>query len=368
MADCPFPDARILVVDDEASNLRALSGILRSAGYHNVITTTNPHDALGLYSEQEPDLLLLDLHMPELDGLAVLERLGEMAVPQSYTPVLVLTGDSSAWARRQALSNGAKDFLTKPFEVDEVLLRIQNLLETRYLHREITAEKQVLEERFRQRTDQLEGAHLDTLERLAVAAEFRDDETGRHTERVGEVAALLGRAAGLAEEDLVLLRRAAPLHDLGKIGIPDSILRKPGPLTAEEWEVMKTHTTTGARILAGGRSRVIRRAEEIALWHHERWDGTGYPEGRSGEAIPLAARIVAVADVFDALTSDRVYRKAWPADDVLAYIERYAGQHFDPRMAGLCSRPDVREGLLTVRRAAMEARAAGRGQDTEAVA
>jgi putative two-component system response regulator len=344
-----YSSARILVVDNEDSNVRTLSRILKAAGYTNVVATTDPTQVLTLFAEQEPDLVLLDLHMPVLDGVAVLERLAEVATPHSYLPVLVLTGDSSQQARRRALSKGAKDFVTKPFEVDEVLLRIRNLLETKYLHREIATENVVLEQRVRERTAELEDAHLDTLERLAVAAEFRDDDTGRHTERVAAISAHLARAAGMDDEKIESVRRAAPLHDLGKIGIPDSILRKPGSLTAEEWDIMKTHTTAGARILGGGRSRVIRLAEEIALSHHERWDGTGYPEGRAGEAIPLSARVVAVADVFDALTSDRVYRKAWAPGDVLAHIQSHAGTHFDPTLARLCTQPLVWQAFLAVR-------------------
>ena len=349
MPESPFADAQILVVDDEEVNVRALTRILRAAGYPKVLSTTDPTAVSGLYREQDPDVVLLDLHMPKLDGYAVLKQLRSAAGPQAYVPVLVLTGDSSPEARRRALSAGAKDFLTKPFEVGEVLLRIRNLLETRYLHREITTQNQLLEERVRQRTGELEGAYLDTLERLAIAAEFRDDETGRHTERVGEVAALLGSALGLPEEDLFLIRRAAPLHDVGKIGIPDAVLRKPGPLTGEEWEIMKTHASIGARILAGGRSRVVQLAEEIALHHHEQWDGEGYPAGVGGEAIPLPGRLVMVADVYDALTSDRVYREAWPAEKVLAYIRQYAGRRFDPRIAVLCERPGVRRMLLGIR-------------------
>jgi putative two-component system response regulator len=344
-----FSSARILVVDNEAANVRTLSKILRSAGYTNIVSTTDPTQVLTLFAEQEPDLVLLDLHMPVLDGVAVLERLAEVVQPQSYLPVLVLTGDSSQQARRRALTKGAKDFVTKPFELDEVLLRIRNLLETRYLHREIASENVVLEQRVRERTADLEGAHLDTLERLAVAAEFRDDDTGRHTERVASISALLARAAGYSEDEVELVRRAAPLHDLGKIGIPDAILRKPGPLTPDEWEVMKTHTTAGARILSGSRSRIMRLAEEIALSHHEKWDGTGYPEARRGDAIPLVARIVTVADVFDALTSDRVYRKAWAPDAVLAHIQSNAGLHFDPTLVELCIQPLVWQGFLAVR-------------------
>jgi len=345
----PFADARILVVDDEETNVHALTRILRAAGYVNVLWTTDPRTVASLYQKHDPDVILLDLHMPHLDGIGVLRQLRVIMRPQAYVPVLVLTGDYTPEARRRALSEGAKDFLTKPFEVDEVLLRIRNLLETRYLHREITTQNQLLEKRVRERTVELEGAYLDTLERLASAAEFRDDETGRHTERVGEVAALLGGALDMPEEDLFLIRRAAPLHDVGKIGIPDAILRKPGPLTGEEWEVMKTHADIGARILSGGRSRVVQMAEEIARYHHEQWNGEGYPHGVSGEAIPLSGRLVMVADVYDALTSDRVYREAWPTEMVLAYIREHAGQRFDPRVAALCDRPDVRGMLLDVR-------------------
>jgi putative two-component system response regulator len=344
-----FSSARILVVDNEDANVRTLSHILRAAGYTNVVATTDPTKVMGLFAQQQPDLVLLDLHMSVLDGVAVLERLAEAAAPETYLPVLVLTGDSSQQARRSALSKGAKDFVTKPFEVDEVLLRIRNLLETKYLHRAIAARNTLLEQRVRDRSGELEGAHLDTLKRLAVAAEFRDDDTGRHTERVATIAALLGRAAGMGEEEVELLRRAAPLHDLGKIGIPDAILRKQGALTPTEWEVMKTHTTAGARILGGGRSRVMRLAETIALSHHERWDGSGYPEALTGDAIPLAARVVAVADVFDALTSDRVYRKAWAAQEVRVHLQADAGAHFDPALAHLTVQPLLWQALLSVR-------------------
>ena len=349
MVDPGFAAARILVVDDEESNVRTVARVLRAGGYEHVSTTTDATELLALYHRAHPDLILLDLHMPKRDGLALLEELRGAAGPQSYLPVLVITGDTSAEARRRALLAGAKDFVTKPFEVDELLLRIRNLLETRRLHREIVSQNQLLERRVTERTAELEGAYLDTLERLAIAAEFRDDETGRHTERVGETAALLGAALGMSDDDVFLVRRAAPLHDVGKIGIPDAILRKPGSLTAEEWEVMRTHTTIGAQILSGGRSHVVRLAEEIALTHHEHWDGEGYPRGLRGDGIPLVGRLVMVADVFDALTSDRVYRKAWPSEQVLAYIRQYSGKRFDPRITAVLERNEVRHTLLAIR-------------------
>jgi putative two-component system response regulator len=341
-------NARVLIVDDEPANISALGRVLTAAGYQ-VLATTSPLEGLRLYHEQAPEIMLLDLHMPELDGIGVIHRLKRALPSQAFLPVVVLTGDTSPDARRRVLAAGAKDFVAKPFDMDEVLLRIRNLLETGRLYREIKNQNQLLEERVRERTAELEGASLDTLERLAIAAEFRDDETGRHTERVGEIATLLGTVLGLAEEELFLIRRAAPLHDVGKIGIPDSILRKPGPLTGDEWEIMKGHASIGARILSGGRSRVVQFAEEIALSHHEHWDGQGYPKGLAGEAIPLAGRLVMVADVFDALTSDRVYRKAWPVDKVMAYIRQYAGKRFDPRIAALLDGDEVRQTLFRIR-------------------
>lgn len=190
---------------------------------------------------------------------------------------------------------------------------------------------EILEYKVRERTADLEEAQLEILERLALAAEFRDDETGLHTQRVGRTSAILARAIGLPEEQVDLIQQAAPLHDVGKLGIPDGILRKPGKLTAEEFEVMKTHTSIGAQILSGSRFPILQMAEEIALTHHERWDGTGYM-GLAGERIPLSGRIVTLADVFDALTNDRIYRKAVPLEDALAEIELQRGRHFDPEL------------------------------------
>jgi putative two-component system response regulator len=348
MARTHFTDARILLVDDEPTGINALTRILTAAGYHDLLATSDPTEVERLCRERTPDLLLLDYHMPVMDGVAVLERL--RATPTaSYLPVLMLTGDASAPVRRRSLAAGASDFVSKPVEMDEVLLRIRNLLEIRCLHRRMALQNQLLETRVAERTAELDDAHLDTLERLALAAEFRDDETGRHTERVGEAAAVLAAALGLPDEEVFLIRRAAPLHDVGKIGVPDAVLRKPGPLTESEWVTMKEHTTIGARILSGGRSRVVRLAEQIALSHHEHWDGGGYPEGLAGDGIPLAGRIAMVADVFDALSSERVYRGAWGVHRVLDYIRSHAGRRFDPRVANLCEQPAVRGALIALR-------------------
>ena len=328
MSQRSFRHARIMIVDDEPGNVDLLKRVLERAGFHKLDSTNDPREAVALYVESRPDLILLDLHMPHLDGLAVMDRLNEI-VEASYLPILMLTGDISPEARRDALSRGAKDFVNKPFNADEVLLRIRTLLETRFLYLQIQSQNQMLEAKVRERTRELEAAQIEIIERLARAAEFRDDNTGQHTERVGQMAALLARELGLSDSEVSLIRRAAPLHDVGKIGIPDSILLKLGKLTSAEFELVKTHTTIGARILSGSRFALLRMAEEIAFSHHEQWDGRGYA-GLVGHQIPLAGRIVTVADVFDALTQKRPYKAAWPVEEAVAEIERQRGRQFDP--------------------------------------
>jgi putative two-component system response regulator len=324
--------ARLLIVDDQEANVLVLERLLRRSGYTAIASTTDPRQACALVAGHQPDLVLLDLHMPYLDGFAVLEQLGGVNPPDAYLPILVLTADITPAAKQRALSLGAKDFLTKPFDATEVLLRIGNLLHTRALHLHLRRENGTLEEQVRARTQELEAAELETLERLARTAEYRDDDTGEHTRRVGDLAGALARAVGLPADEALLIARAAPLHDVGKIGIPDGILLKPGRLTDEERTHMQTHTSIGARLLAGSRFPLLRLAEEIALTHHERWDGSGYPCGLAEAAIPLAGRIVAVVDVFDALTHERPYKRAWGVDEALAELARHAGRQFDPQL------------------------------------
>ena len=308
--------------------MELLRRLLSRAGFHKIESTNDPRDVVPLYVQTRPDLILLDLHMPHMDGLEVMDRLNEIA-EASYLPILMLTGDMAPEARREALSRGAKDFVNKPFNSDEVLLRILTLLETRFLYLQIQSQNQLLEAKVRDRTRELESAQIEIIERLARAAEFRDDTTGQHTERVGQMAALLARELGLPDSQVSLIRRAAPLHDVGKIGIPDAILLKLGKLTPAEFELVKTHTTIGARILSGSRFALLRLAEEIAFSHHEQWDGSGYA-GLVGDQIPLAGRIVTVADVFDALTQKRPYKAAWPRSEAIAEIDRQRGRQFDP--------------------------------------
>lgn len=321
--------ARILIVDDENANVLLLLRVLQRAGFRELKSATDPRHVLPIFTEFKPDLVLLDLHMPHLDGYAVMEQLRSRIAPSEYLPILVLTADATTAAKQRALSGGARDFLTKPLDATEVVLRIRNLLETRSLHQALQDQNAGLEAKVRERTAALQDAQLEILSRLASAAEYRDDETGEHAQRVGSLAAYLAGAVGLSDEQTELVRLAAPLHDVGKIGVPDAILLKPGSLSDEEFEIMKTHTTIGAGIMSGSRSPLLQLAEEIALYHHEKWDGTGYA-GLSSDGIPIAARLVSVADVFDALTHDRPYREGWPVEKAITYIRDQSGHHFDP--------------------------------------
>jgi putative two-component system response regulator len=338
---------RILIVDDQDQNIRLLTRILTKAGYESVASTTNSDEALALHLEFKPDLVLLDLHMRGKDGFQVLEEI-MLQSGNDYLPVLMVTADDSPEVKRQALALGAKDFVGKPFDSAEVLLRINNLLETHFLYRKLRGQNTELEKKVADRTRELEESQVEVLERLAAAVEFRDDDTGNHTRRVAQVSALLAKAVGLDTTSIELIKRAAPLHDIGKVGIPDNILLKAGPLTAEEFETMKTHTVIGSRMLSKGRSELVRVSQRIARSHHEWWDGSGYPDRVSGQSIPLEARIVAAADFLDALTHERPYRPARGMEETLAEIRRRSGTHFDPTIAKALLSIDWRAGTALV--------------------
>jgi putative two-component system response regulator len=328
----PFSEiqkARILIVDDQESNLLLLQKLLQSAGYSNLLTVADPVQVPDLYLAFRPDLLLLDLHMPKLDGFEVMAMLNA-AIRDDYLPILVLTADITTPTRLRALEMGAKDFLTKPFDQVEVVTRIRNMLEVRLLHNRLKEQNAILEQKVRERTQELVETRLEIIHRLGRAAEYRDKGTGLHILRISHISAALARAAGLPTARREVIMSASPMHDIGKIGIPDSILLKQGKLDAEEWEVMKTHTTIGAELLAGHDSVLMNAAASIAVTHHERWDGNGYPNGLAGEAIPIEGRIVALSDVFDALLSERPYKKAWPMEAAIEEIDALKGKAFDP--------------------------------------
>jgi putative two-component system response regulator len=336
LQDSLLPSLKILIVDDEPVNVIVLEQFLQEDGYTQIKGVTDPRLVPALLEDYRPDLVVLDLLMPHMDGFQVLRHVTASLPPGTYLPVLVLTADATLETRRRALEHGATDFLIKPFDEVEVLLRIKNLLRTRHQHVMLHHVNAHLEQKVEERTQtlltyqrDLELSQLEVLQRLARAAEYRDDETGQHTHRVGRTAAMLAQLLGSGAMECELIECAAPLHDVGKIGISDLILLKPGKLTPQEFDVIKTHTTIGAGILSGGQSDIIQMAESIALTHHERWDGTGYPQGLSGENIPLIGRIVAVADVFDAFTHDRPYKRAWPVEDAVREITAQRGRQFD---------------------------------------
>ncbi|MGI9626165.1 MAG: HD-GYP domain-containing protein [Longimicrobiales bacterium] len=319
-------------MDDDDAVTDPLERIIRRAGYSNVRIHKDGETAVQAYHSAKPDLLLLDVHMPSRSGLEILQELNEAVPSEERIPIVMLTGDHDPAVQEQALACGAKDFIVKPFESIPVLLRLRNLLQGLQVERELRHQKESLEERVTERTRALAEAQVEILRRLALAAEYRDDVTGHHAERVGVLSALIADAMGLDGETIRLIRRAAPLHDVGKIGIPDAILMKPGPLSTAEFEVMKTHTTIGGRILSGSRFEVLQVARTIALNHHERWDGNGYNPGAGGDEIPLVGRIVAVADVFDSLCHERPYKPARPAKEAIDVITRSSGSAFDPQV------------------------------------
>ncbi|MCK4710084.1 MAG: HD domain-containing protein, partial [Gammaproteobacteria bacterium] len=271
-----------------------------------------------------------------MDGFELIEKL--ISLDDNFLPpILVLTAQQAQEYRQRGLDLGARDFITKPFVVNELLARVKNQLEMRQAQALLRDQNQHLEEMVRERTIELQIAHqqlhesrLQVVRRLGRAAEYRDNETGLHIIRMSYISVILGRAAGMSEEDLDLLLNASPMHDIGKIGVPDSILLKPGKFEPEEWEIMKTHAQIGADILSGDDSPMMSMAREIALAHHEKWDGSGYPGGIKGEGIPLVGRVAALADVFDALTSERPYKKAWAVNDAVEFIKENSGSHFDP--------------------------------------
>jgi putative two-component system response regulator len=332
MSETSLRSAPILVVDDEQTNVLFIQRLLEQWGYRNVAATTDSGQVVDLCERLQPDLLLMDLHMPQPDGFALLELLAPWMTKKGYLPIMVLTADASREAKERALSMGAKDFLSKPLDTPEVRVRVKNLLETRRLHRDLQHHNDLLEQRVQVRTADLEQSRLEILDRLALAAEYRDDETHQHAKRIARTTTLLARELGFSAKTVRQIRHTAPIHDIGKIGIPDQILLKPGKLTAAEFEVIKTHTTIGAQMLSGSDAPLLQMAEQIALTHHERWDGTGYPNRLAGDRIPVTGRIVAVADVFDALTHERPYKEAWPLDRATQEIISQAGRQFDPQV------------------------------------
>jgi len=325
-------NARILIIDDQKLHSHFLKEILSHEGYTNIHCLNDPLKTIATCNDFHPNVLILDLLMPQLDGFQIIEQLRDFR-ENFHLPILAISADKSSDIRIRALQCGATDYLNKPFENIEIFIHIRNMIELSILHHQIASQNKLLELKVNERTKELRYTQYDIIRRLAAAAEFRDGDTGIHIIRMSQYAMKLGQALGLDEAQCDLLHHASPLHDVGKIGIPDSILLKPGKLTPEEFEIMKTHTSIGAKILAGSDSPVMKMAEVIALTHHERWDGKGYPYGIKGDEIPFIGQICSVVDVFDALTSERPYKKAWSFEAAIAEIQTMSGLNFNPKVA-----------------------------------
>lgn len=326
-------EAKILIVDDQPANVTLIEKMLDIDGYLNVISTTDPTQVEAIYMEQNSDLVLLDLNMPVMDGYQVLSKIRE--VDPDYPPIIVLTAQSDRESRIKALDLGARDFLAKPFDRVELMTRIRNMLEVRIMTKAIKNQNLVLDGMVKERTQELNDTRLEVIRRLGRAAEYRDDMTGFHIIRMSQYSQLLALAAGMSEAEAEVVLNASPMHDIGKIGIPDRVLLKPGKLDAEEWKIMQTHVDIGVEILSGSNSILMNMAAEIAQNHHEKWDGSGYPCALKGEDIPLTGRVVAIADVFDALTTERPYKKAWPIEEAIEFLKGQSGKHFDPKLVEL---------------------------------
>lgn len=325
--------ARILIVDDTLENIQVLGLLLRQKNYQ-IVVARNGREALDAVERMQPDLILLDAMMPEMDGFETCRRI-KASEENNTIPIIFLTALNDRDDILKGLELGAVDYISKPFNATELLVRVNTHLSLYLL-------QQDLEQRVKQRTvalrqalENVEEAHLDTIERLVLAAEFKDEDTATHIQRMSRYSALLARRVGLPEEEVNLLEVASQMHDVGKIGIPDSILLKPGKFTDDEFYIMKQHPLLGARILGGSPSKLLQIGQTIAMSHHEKWDGSGYPNGTKGEKIPLWGRICAVADVFDALTSARPYKKPFSNDKARSILQEGRGPHFEPRMVNL---------------------------------
>ncbi len=313
----------VLVVDDVPENIDVLAGILRPE--YKVKVSLSGEKALSIArSAPAPDLILLDIMMPGIDGYEVCRRL-KADLSTRKIPVIFVTAKGEVRDETLGFEVGGVDYITKPVSPPIVQARVRT-------HLALYDQARALAGLVRQRTDELNDTRLQVIRRLGRAAEFKDNETGLHVIRMSHYSRMLGLAAGLDEEEADVLFSAAPMHDIGKIGIPDRILQKPGKLDGDEWEVMKQHAEIGARIIGNHNSILLETARVIALTHHEKWNGRGYPEGLEGENIPLVGRIVAIADVFDALTSERPYKRAWSVEESVNLLQSESGEHFDPTL------------------------------------
>ncbi|MBI5889161.1 MAG: response regulator [Nitrosomonadales bacterium] len=325
-----LPHPTVVIIDDEFTSRIILDKIVRSLQKEvSVESFPSPLGALDWLHLNHPDLILVDHLMDDMSGLETVKRIRR--IPHlEHVPIIMITVSGENEVRNKALEVGVTEFLAKPFNHYECQIRCRNLLSLHMHHRDVMRRSEELEKAVTEATKRILEREQETLFRLAKAGEYRDSDTGNHVLRMSRFSRLIAEGMGLDENRCSLIEMAAPMHDIGKIGIPDNILLKPGKLNHEEFSIMKTHTSIGYHILKSSHSKYISLGAEIALSHHERFDGSGYPNGLEGKAIPLDARIVALADVYDALTSERPYKKAWSNQEALEYIHSNKGTHFDP--------------------------------------
>ncbi|MCL5062651.1 MAG: response regulator [Nitrospirae bacterium] len=320
----------VYVADDVPTNIELVEAVFRN---DSNIVIRKAGDGKELLESMEkdglPDLIVLDLMMPVMDGFDVLKKLKDER-ERNYFPIIVLSALTDKQSIINALSLGADDYVTKPFFVEELKARVYNMLKLKERDEFLNTSLDVMESNLLEKLQMLEHTQLEIIIRLGKASEFRDDETGRHIERISNYVNLIAEEIGMNHEQSMMMRYASPMHDVGKIGIPDGVLLKPGKLTEDEFKIIKLHTVIGGKILSGTTLPLLELAREIALSHHERWDGNGYPLGLKEKDIPRSGRIVAITDVFDALTSDRIYKAAWPIEKALDYTKDQRGKQFDP--------------------------------------
>ena len=320
----------VLIIDDSDINLTLVKALVLKLGGCHPILYENPLEALAWCRKNIPDLVIVDYMMPEMDGMQFIHKFRTFP-GQEEIPVLMVTANDQKDIRYEALEGGANDFLNKPIDRIEFSARVRNMLQLRTAQKHLANRAMHLAALVEEQTREVRGREQELIFRLSRAAEFRDPETGAHIKRMAHYSSLIAKHLDLDGKFQKLVLEAAPLHDVGKIGIPDSILLKPARLTPEEFDIMRTHSRLGYELLKDSASEVLMAGAEIALHHHEKFDGTGYPQGLRGHEIAILGRIVAVADVFDALTSERPYKQAWPLDEARQYLEQGRGKHFDPQ-------------------------------------
>lgn len=322
----------IVVVDSDEENLEQLKHILDKSGYARVHVIHDPWQLLAQYQQLRPDLIMTGLSMPRLNGFQLMAALEPMIFGESYLPIILLLGNEHQASKDQILHSIAKDFLHKPYDPVEVKLRVKHALDNRRFYLQTAQRSQIFKTQIEARDAQLENAYYEMITRLAVVAEYRDPKASEHVWRVAQNSYSMAMELGFSLAKSEVFMRSARLHDVGKVAIPDSILYKPGSLTPKEFEIIKTHSSIGAQLLSGGQSPMIKLAASIALTHHERWDGAGYPRGLAGKMIPIEGRIVAVADTFDVMTTDHQHKKALSLEDAAAEIQYQSGKQFDPEV------------------------------------